>query len=134
MTFATTFNGQIENDFRHDATLSRATAGAKNSRLLQVYTGQKSAQRANRAGAVLRICGAGILPVCFPSRTLTIHGGRPIEIQSNDRQNDAEPAFGPAARGLRARRGWRTAFAAIGAERKACRLLSFSRANSPERM
>ncbi|WP_158646932.1 hypothetical protein [Bradyrhizobium huanghuaihaiense] len=97
MTFATIFNGQIENDFRHDATLSRATAGAKNSRLLQVYTGQKSAQRANRAGAVLRICGAGILPVCFPSGTLTIHGGRPIEIQSNDRQNDAEPAFRPAA-------------------------------------
>ncbi|MGY3658504.1 hypothetical protein [Bradyrhizobium sp. USDA 376] len=53
--------------------------------------------------------GAGILPVCFPSRTLTFHDGRPIVIQSNDRQNDAEPAFGPAARGLRASRGWRTA-------------------------
>ncbi|WP_271580369.1 hypothetical protein [Bradyrhizobium sp. CCBAU 45389] len=114
MTFATIFNGQIENDFRHDATLSRATAGAKSSRLLKVYAGQKSAQRAKRAGAVLRIRGAGILPVCFPSRTLTIDGGRPLEIQSNDRPNDAEPEFRPAAPSFAAG----APIAAIGAERK----------------
>jgi hypothetical protein len=30
MVFATIFNRQIENDLRHDATLSRAHASAKN--------------------------------------------------------------------------------------------------------